>query len=175
MPNPEESPQASSRTLSPRQRIISRLTSPFSPKARSVVEFYVQADDPHKQYSPGDLITGSVVLKIAKPIRLTHIVVSLHGYVQVYKTPNAPPAEPYRLLNTRSGGKRGTKSGAYFGDGFATLFEEEEVLCGDGRLAEGQYKFEFRLKFPDESMPSSIDVSGLSNNSSLRANTAPVV
>ena len=56
----------------------------------------------------------------------------------------------------------GKKQGpGYFGNGFASLFEHEEVLCGEGRLEVGRYRFNYELKFPDSGLPSSIDVSYL--------------
>ena len=135
---------------------LSRLKSPFSSKTRNVADYYVQPDDPHKQYVPGDVITGSVILKVLKPLRVTHIVVCLHGYVQVYKNPNSP-GETYRPHSSSgAGGKRG---GTYSGNGFATLFDDEVILCGEGRLAEGLYQFQFELEFPRERLPNSIDVS----------------
>lgn len=139
--------------------MLSRLASPFTSKGRTVPEFFVQAEDPHKRYSPGDIVRGSVIVKIGKPTRVTHIVVCLHGFVQVYKNPGAPPADGFRAYNNRLGKGRGSKSGAeYFGNGFATLFEDETVICGDGRLEDGNYKFEFQMRFPNSTLPSSIDV-----------------
>jgi len=144
-------------TTSPRRRIISKIASPFTSKSRTIPDFYVQAEDPHKSYSAGDIVRGSVIVKIVKPVRVTHIVVALHGYVQVYKTPNSPPSEGFRAHNSLLGKGRGKKSGEYFGNGFATLFEDEHVVCGDGRLAEGAYRFDFEMIFPKENLPSSID------------------
>ncbi|EOA80742.1 uncharacterized protein SETTUDRAFT_24258, partial [Exserohilum turcica Et28A] len=69
---------------------LSRLKSPLSSKSRNYTEFYIQSDDPHRHYAPGDVISGTVIIKIVKPLRITHLVVSLHGYAQVFKNPNAP-------------------------------------------------------------------------------------
>ena len=144
---------------SPSRRFLSRLASPFSSKSRTVSEFYVQADDPHRQYTSGAAVTGSVVVKVIKPVRVTHIVVCLHGFVQVYKNPGSPPVEGFRAHNNLIGKGKGSKSSAeYFGNGFATLFEDETVICGDGRLDEGNYKFEFQVNFPNQPLPGSIDV-----------------
>lgn len=159
MPLGSERAQSSLQSPSPTRRILTKITSPFAKKSKNVPEFFVQAEDPHKQYSAGDNVRGSVIVKVVKPIRVTHIVVRLHGFVQVYKTPNAPPAEGFRTYNNLAGRGRGKRKGEYFGNGFATLFEDEHVVCGDGRLAEGSYKFEFEMAFPPEIMPSSIDVS----------------
>ena len=156
--SPDQTPSATKPPSSSR-RVLSRITSPFTSKSRNIPEFYVQADDPHKKYWPGDTVSGTVTFKVSKPIRITHIVVCLHGFVQVYKNPGAPPSEGFRAHNNLIGKGRGSKSGGeYFGNGFATLFEDEAVLCGDGRLDEGGYKFQFKMRFPEEAMPSSIDV-----------------
>ncbi|SMQ52318.1 unnamed protein product [Zymoseptoria tritici ST99CH_3D7] len=138
------------------RRLLSRIASPFASKSRNITDYYITVDDPHKQYSQGDVVSGSVHLKVVKPTRVTHVVVCLHGFVQVYKNPGSPPADGYRANNTQAGSGRGSKTGEYFGNGFATLFEDEVVLCGDGRLGEGVYQFNFNLEFPDKDLPSSI-------------------
>ncbi|PSK55352.1 hypothetical protein B9Z65_2741 [Elsinoe australis] len=140
-----------------RKSLFTRISSPFGSKSRTVAEFTVQADDPHRRYAPGDSVKGTVILKLLKAVRVTHIVVCLHGFVQVYKTPGGAPTEGFRAHNNLIGKGRGNRRGEYFGNGFATLFEDERVICGDGRLEEGNYKFEFKMRFPDETLPSSID------------------
>jgi len=147
-PSPQASPAGRS--------ILSKLKAPFGSKTRHIAEYYVQPDDPHRTYSPGDVIKGSVVIKVVKPIRVTHIVVCLHGYAQVFKNPNSP-GEGYKAFNGAVGSGKARKGG-YFGNGFASLFEDEVVLCGEGRLGEGTYQFKYELEFPRERLPSSIDV-----------------
>lgn len=141
----------------PGRSLLSRIKSPFGSKARHISEFYIKPDDPHRQYSPGDIVTGAVILKVVKPIRVTHIVISLHGYVQVYKNPNSP-GDGYRSHYSAIATGKGSRIGGYFGNGFASLFEDEVVLCGEGRLGEGTYQFNFELEFPSKGLPSSIDV-----------------
>lgn len=159
MPSAGERLPSTSSTPSSGRRLISRITSPFASKSRSFGEFTIRVDDPHRQYSPGDVVSGVIDLRVNKPTRITHLVVSLHGFVQVYKNPGAPPPDGHRANNAQLGTGKGSKSGEYFGNGFATLFEDECVLCGDGRLGEGMYKFGFNLEFPDRDLPSSIAVS----------------
>lgn len=146
------SPSLTSRSL------LSRLKSPLQSKTRNFADFYIQPDDPHRQYAPGDLISGSVIIKVIKPLRITHLVISLHGYAQVFKNPNSP-GDAYRNYCATVGSGKGKKGGSYFGNGFASLFEDEVVLCGEGRLGEGVYHFNFELEFPSKGLPSSIDVS----------------
>ncbi|KAI4728820.1 hypothetical protein E4T49_03358 [Aureobasidium sp. EXF-10728] len=158
-------PQSSSSPSAPSvpsagRRILSRFASPlFSQKGRSIADFHIKAHDPHKQYSPGESVKGCVVVKVVKPVRVTHVSVCLHGFAQVYRTPGAT-ADQLRGNTNRIGRAqgRGKKSGEYFGNGFASLFEDESVLCGDGRLDEGVYRFDFEVQFPDDmDLPSSID------------------
>ncbi|KAK7536738.1 hypothetical protein IWX49DRAFT_593719 [Phyllosticta citricarpa] len=151
-----QSPPSSSQTPAPGKSLLSRIKSPFASKARYIAEYYIKPDDPHRQYSPGDVVKGSVFLKVLKAIRVTHIVVSLHGYVQVYKNSNAA-GEGYRAHYSSVASGKGSRLGGYFGNGFATLFEDEVVLCGEGRLGEGTYQFNFELEFPSKGLPSSID------------------
>lgn len=149
--------RSSSVFASPGRRILNKFTSPFAQKSRSIAEFTVKAHDPHKQYSPGEAVSGAVIVKVVKPTRLTHLSVCLHGFVQVHKTPGSP-TEAARGYSSRIGKAPGKKSGEYFGNGFASLFEDESVLCGEGRLAEGSYRFDFAVAFPkDIELPSSIE------------------
>jgi hypothetical protein len=145
------SPSLSTRSL------LSRLKSPLQSKTRHFADFTIQPDDPHRQYAPGDIISGSVILKVLKPLRITHLVISLHGYVQVFRNPNSP-GDAYRNYSATIGSGKGKKAGSYFGNGFASLFEDEVVLCGEGRLGEGVYHFNFELEFPSKGLASSIEV-----------------
>ena len=137
--------------------IISRLTSPFTSKTRNVSDFHIQTDEPHRQYTPGDVVKGSVFLTVHKPVRITHIVVCLHGYVRVYRNAIAP-GEGISRESGFLGVGRGRRGTEYFGNGFASLFEDELVLCGEGRLNIGIYVFKFALRFPSVGIPTSIDV-----------------
>jgi len=143
---------------------------PLSSKSRSYIQFSIQSDDPHRQYAPGDIVSGSVILKLAKPLRITHLVVSLHGYAQVFKNPNSPGDAYKNYCTTAVGSGKGKKGGNYFGNGFVSLFEDEVVLCGEGRLGEGVFHFNFELEFPAQGLPSSIDVGKAFDRSSFVAN-----
>ncbi|KAI2403974.1 ph-response sensor protein, partial [Ophidiomyces ophidiicola] len=89
------------------------------------------------------------------PLRITHLVVCLHGSARVFKNPVAPADAAAAAAGLVAPG-RGRRNGEYRGNGLATLFEDEVVLCGDGRLREGVYHFRFELAFPPYSLPSSI-------------------
>ncbi|EFR00053.1 pH-response regulator protein palF/RIM8 [Nannizzia gypsea CBS 118893] len=135
--------------------ILSKLTSRFGNRNRNISEFYVQPDDPWKSYHPGEIVKGAVVLTVVKPVRITHLVVCLHGYAKVFKNTVGPGEHSEESGYLGPG--RGRRDGEYLGNGFTSLFEDEVVLCGDGRLKEGIYKFRFELCFPPYSLPSSIN------------------
>ncbi|KAI9673247.1 MAG: ph-response sensor protein [Trizodia sp. TS-e1964] len=133
--------------------LLSKLSAPFLPGARTVLDFHIRPDEPHRLYSPGDLVKGTVCLSIVKPIRITHLVVSLHGYVQVYKSEitTGTPLEADKDFLTLAQSRHHLKNGR------ASLYEDECTLCGEGRLDLGIYEFGFELRFPETGLPSSID------------------
>lgn len=136
--------------------LLSRLTAPLrGARTRNLTDFHIVPDEPHRRYSPGDLVTGKVVLKVLKPVRLTHITVCLHGVVRVFKH----HGDKSELVAADSGLTSGnTRKSQYFGNGHASLFQDEQVVCNEGRIEAGIYEFHFTLEFPRKGLPSSIDV-----------------
>ncbi|KAL6873183.1 hypothetical protein J3F83DRAFT_606273 [Trichoderma novae-zelandiae] len=146
----------------PRPGLLARLGSslnlplplPLRNRNRSVTDFHVLCDEPHRKYSAGDHVHGTVVLVVVKPVRITHLVVTLHGFVRVLKDP-AGAAKVRNAITLPQGGTSSRPQ--YHGNGFASLFQDEQVLSGEGRLDPGRYEFGFDLVFPDKGLPSSID------------------
>ncbi|KAI8227922.1 pH-response regulator protein palF/RIM8 [Colletotrichum sp. SAR 10_77] len=139
-------------TTSSTRSFFSRFALPIRSRTRNLADFHVRPDDPHRQYSAGDHVRGAVVLTVVKPVRITHLTVTLHGYVRVHKGPavsEPPVANP--ALSGRS-------SAQYHGNGHASLFQDEQVLSGEGRLEASKYEFNFDLVFPEKGLPSSIDM-----------------
>lgn len=100
------------------------------------------------------------MLNVNKPLGITHLTVSLFGYLEVFKhhskSRTSLRANPARVVSGK--GKRWVTE--YYGDGFASLFEHETPLCGEGRLDPNVYHFQFELPFPsDRELPTSIEVS----------------
>lgn len=98
---------------------------------------------------------GAVVLVVVKPLRITHLVVSLHGYVRVLKDPTSVAKAQSVTTLPPAGSSRRPQ---YQGNGLTSLFQDEQVLSGEGRIEPGKYEFGFDLIFPDKGLPSSIDV-----------------
>lgn len=142
--------QSSSRSF------FSRFALPIrSRSTRNLVDFHVRPAEPHRKYNAGDPVKGAVVLAVVKPIRVTHLTVALRGFVRVYKSPNAA-SEPFVTPEIDSDG---VSQFRFLGNGYASLFQDEQVLCADGRLEAGKYEFNFELIFPEHGLPSSIEVS----------------
>ncbi|KAI1376391.1 hypothetical protein F4677DRAFT_90713 [Hypoxylon crocopeplum] len=135
--------------------LFSRLTSPLRSRTRNLADFHIRLQEPHRQYSAGDHVRGHVILSVVKPFRITHLTVALHGFVRVYKHAGAgaqlSPVNPAVISHDRN------RSVRYFGNGLASLFQDEQVLCGEGRLKPTRFEFEFDLIFPSKGLPSSID------------------
>jgi arrestin-related trafficking adapter 9 len=150
---------ASSSSPSPltstRRSLLSRLALPLRSRTRNLTDFHIRPLEPHRRYSPGDVVKGAVVLTVVKPIRVTHLTVCLHGFVRVYKRANeANETLPADVGLTAA--RDGTKT-QYFGNGHASLFQDEVTLCGEGRLEPGIYEFNFEMEFPSKGLPTSID------------------
>ncbi|KAJ9139119.1 pH-response regulator protein palF/RIM8 [Pleurostoma richardsiae] len=132
---------------------FSRFALPIRSRTRNLADFHIRPAEPHRKYVAGDHVKGAVILTIIKPIRITHLTVALHGFVRVYKNPGAA-SEPFNPAEVTSDGASRFK---YFGNGHASLFQDEQVLSADGRLEPGRYEFNFDLMFPPKGLPSSID------------------
>lgn len=158
-PAPRATSPTASTTSSTRPRFLSRLSLPLSlplrNRNRNVADFHIRAEEPHRRYSAGDNVRGAVVIVIVKPVRITHLTVSLHGYVRVLKDPTSVAKAQGNIVLPQNGDSARPR---YHGNGLASLFQDEQVLSGEGRLEPGRYEFGFDLLFPDKGLPSSIDV-----------------
>ncbi|KAK1834688.1 putative pH-response regulator protein palF/rim-8 [Podospora conica] len=139
----------------PSRSFFSRFALPLRSRARHVADFHIRPSDPHRTYRAGEHVQGAVILAIVKPVRITHLTVALHGYARVSKTPSAPSAEPINPAEVPMGAGRSARLKS--SGGYASLFQDEQVLSSDGRLEPGRYEFNFDLLFPSKGLPSSID------------------
>ncbi|CUS12574.1 unnamed protein product [Tuber aestivum] len=147
----------------PRNGFLTRLRSKTSslslpglrtPRRRTLTDFHIQLDDPHRVYSASDVVKGCVCAKVERSLTLTHLVVNLIGRVDLQASPST----------REGGGKRGKEWEEEFDglSGGVTLCRDEMVLCGEGRLEPGVYKFGFELDFVPVGklaggLPSSLD------------------
>ncbi|KAG6143295.1 hypothetical protein E4U28_002358 [Claviceps purpurea] len=158
-PSPSSSPSTSSGATS-RPSLLSRLSTPLHfplplrSRNRNLADFHIRCDEPHKKYSAGDSVRGAVVLALVKPLRITHLVVALHGYVRVLKEPTSVAKAQNVTILPPPGSSRRPE---YRGNGVTSLFQDEQILSGEGRIEPGKYEFGFDLVFPGKRLPSSID------------------
>jgi arrestin-related trafficking adapter 9 len=118
-------------------------------------EVAVEPEDAFKVYSPGETVRGHIILTVLKGFDITHLVVALQGYARVYKhqiTPGDGLPVADSIVNSK-----GSKGFEYHGNGVASLFQDEQILCGSGFLKKAVYKFAFDLQFPAKSMPSTVE------------------
>lgn len=152
--SPVASDETTSSPTSSRPSFLSRISLPLRGRNRNVADFHIRPDEPYKKYNAGEHVRGAVILVVVKPVRITHLVVSLNGYVRVCKEPTAT-AKAQNAVTLPHGSSTRPR---YHGSGLATLFQDEQVLSGDGRIEPGKYEFGFDLVFPEKGLPSSIDV-----------------
>jgi arrestin-related trafficking adapter 9 len=156
LPMPRESLLQNPDPAVPRSRsLLSRLSNPLAKHARNMFDLAIEPEDSFKVYSPGEAVKGHIVLTVLKALDVTHLVVALQGYARVYKH-QVVPGDGLPVANALINGK-GSKGFEYHGNGVASLFQEEQVLCCSGFLRKAVYKFAFQLHFPTKSMPSSIE------------------
>jgi hypothetical protein len=142
----------------PSRALISRIAAPFSPRPRYITDLIIDTADPHRTYAPGDSVRGDVSFTAHKAIKITHLVVQLHGFVKIYKNAT-PPGEGIPAEASAMNSFQNFRAGRSRAIGCAKIFEEEQVLCGQGTLGPGRYQVPFNVRFPAAPLPSSLDVS----------------
>ena len=158
MANTQNTESGTIRKRSKRSSMIAMCTAPFVTKQRSQIEQEIRLDEPFRQYAPGDRIKGAIHVTFTKPMRITHLVIRTHGFVKLFNRAKLPGQQmSYDDLLLESGNGKGRQGAEHLGRGYARLFEDEEVLCGEGRVS-GLVLFRFETVLPTRNIPSSIDV-----------------
>lgn len=142
-----------------RPSFFARLAAPLRSRTRNLADFHIRLKEPHRKYSAGDHVCGFVVISVIKPFRITHLTVALHGHVRAFKS--ASSGAQLSSIDPGTFSADGSSNYRYHGNGHASLFKDEQVLCGEGRLQPSRFEFEFDLVFPEKGLPSSIDVCAL--------------
>ncbi|EWC43731.1 hypothetical protein DRE_07391 [Drechslerella stenobrocha 248] len=140
--------------------------SHLKPSRRAITDFYIKLDYPHRRYKPGEQVTGSIVLSTSRATRITHLTLTLTGAVVVYphdRRGNRWGEDVVKDINHRdTKAIRGCRSrgtiieGRHNGRG-VILFEEEQVIVGEGRLGAGGLEVGFVLEFPNKGGINSLD------------------
>ncbi|KAF3934064.1 hypothetical protein ABW19_dt0204742 [Dactylella cylindrospora] len=164
-PSPSPNTTTSSSTQTATTAAASAL-SHLKPSRRAITDFYIKLDYPHRRYKPGEQVTGSIVLATSRATRITHLTLTLGGSVMVYPhdrrghrwgedvVKDVTYRESKMIRGCRS---RGTSiEGKHNGRG-VVLFEEEQVIVGEGRLGAGGLEVGFVIEFPRKGGISSLD------------------
>ena len=135
--------------------ILAKISSPFAKRSTKTFDFDIDLEHPHKTFRPGEVVKGSISLSVFKGFEITHLTVALHGWARVFKhqcTAAEVKAVPDQLVNGQ-----GSHGFEYHGNGIASLFQDEQALCGTGFLKKQVYKFGFELQFPACSLPGTLE------------------
>lgn len=140
--------------------------SQLKPSRRAINDFYIKLDYPHRRYKPGEHITGSIILTTSRATRITHLTLTLGGSVMVYPhdrrghkwgedvVKDVTYRDSKMIRGCRSRGT--TIEGRHSGRG-VVLFEEEQVIVGEGRLGAGGLEVGFVIEFPSKGGINSLD------------------
>lgn len=134
--------------LSTQLNALNKLRPPRSTR-KVISEYYIRLNEPHREYSPGDLVKGSVILTTEKDLRVTHLVVNLVGRVDLFGVAT------YNLSGKK---KTVNYTGPVEFEGGIILCRDQQVLCGEGRLDAGVYEFGFVMELAGKGLPSSLNV-----------------
>ncbi|KAF3929119.1 hypothetical protein ABW20_dc0109051 [Dactylellina cionopaga] len=160
------SPRSPSSPTQPSSPTISPLAQ-LKPSRRAITDFYIKLDHPHRRYKPGEQVTGSIVLTTSRATRITHLTLTLGGSVMVYPhdrrghkwgedvVKDVTYRDSKMIRGSRSRGT--TIEGRHSGRG-VVLFEEEQVVVGEGRLGAGGLEVGFVIEFPNKGGINSLDV-----------------
>lgn len=125
---------------------LNKLRPPRSSR-KVISEYYIRLNEPHREYSSGDSVKGSVILTTEKDLRVTHLVVNLVGRVKLFGVAT------YNLSGKK---KTANYTSPEEFEGGIILCQDQQVLCGEGRLDAGVYEFGFVMVLKGK-LPSSLD------------------
>lgn len=112
-------------------------------KLKSISEFAVVPDKPYHHYLAGEAVTGHVKVDIQKAVRFSHLVVTLHGHIDVRTGSSLPDIVPDMAVDmTTRAGRAQTKPG------LVNLFQTSQTLSGDRYCQPSKMQFQFNIAFP---------------------------
>lgn len=114
----------------------------------SVEDFYIQLDNPHKLWLPGEEISGQVVLVSRKNLANIAIVFSLQGYVKIHALPQSKLRPVKHTLFNHAIKIYGPESAP------ALPGPQSDFVNG---LYKGEHRFPFIVKLPNKRVFTSID------------------
>ncbi|GEQ67561.1 hypothetical protein JCM33374_g1226 [Metschnikowia sp. JCM 33374] len=111
----------------------------------SVDEFYIALDDPHRSWTPGDEISGQVILRSRKNLANITIRFNLSGYVKIHASPHSKLRPMKTVLFSHTIQIYGPNT---------EISSSQEFANG---LYKGEHRFPFIVKLPNKRIFTSID------------------
>lgn len=132
-----------------------------------IQDFYIDLDEPHKVFKPGEPIKGTIVLDLKKNITDINITLTLVGFIKIKQATNAATvrSRPEVLFKhtTVIYGEETNKENEEDGE-----VQQESQITLSG-LSKGEHRFPFTIKLPRKNIYTSITFEKGSISYSLRA------
>jgi hypothetical protein len=155
--------KAVSRFLPLRSNSERSFTKPFKLDGINLIhDFYIEVDEPHKTWAPGETITGSAVLDLKKNITEVNITLILVGIIKMKLGQTTTNVRKKRTVLFRH------TSVIYGFDKNETSQREDSDEPTIG-LSRGEHRFPFSVKLPKKNIYTSISFEKGSISYSLRA------
>ena len=137
-----------------------------------IQDFYIDLDEPHKVFRPGESIKGTIVLDLKKNITDINITMTLIGFIKIKQTNNTTTvrSKPNLLFQhtTVIYGEDSNKENCQDHQETESDLDEEQTLSLSG-LSKGEHRFPFSIKLPRKNIYTSITFEKGSISYSLRA------
>ncbi len=123
-------------------------------------DFYIDLDEPHRIFHPGDVVKGTVNLSITKPARVQYVRLTFSGQVGASVGKQAVKSLLFQEQLVLWGEKiqRPAKSPLAVNDHNDTHEITEQDGWAIGTINSGRHLFNFEVRLPAGNLPSSIDV-----------------
>lgn len=137
-----------------------------------IQDFYIDLDEPHKVFRPGESIKGTIVLDLKKNIADINITMTLIGFIKIKQTNNTTTvrSKPNLLFQhtTVIYGEDSNKENCQDHQETESDLDDEQTLSLSG-LSKGEHRFPFSIKLPRKNIYTSITFEKGSISYSLRA------
>lgn len=137
-----------------------------------IQDFYIDLDEPHKVFRPGESIKGTIVLDLKKNITDINITMTLIGFIKIKQTNNTTTvrSKPNLLFQhtTVIYGEDSNKENCQDHQETESDLDDEQTLSLSG-LSKGEHRFPFSIKLPRKNIYTSITFEKGSISYSLRA------
>ncbi|CCH45699.1 pH-response regulator protein [Wickerhamomyces ciferrii] len=132
-----------------------------------IQDFYIDLDEPHKIFKPGENIKGTIILDLKRNITDINITMTLVGFIKVKQTNNtaAVRSKPTLLFRNTTViyGEESNKENEYSGEQ-----SQENIELPLSGLTKGEHRFPFSIRLPRRNIYTSITFEKGSISYSLR-------